>query len=355
MKFQINGIQQLGVGVPDINEAWKWYNNNFGVDVKVVDETAVAQFMLPHTGGKPRERRAIIAISMQGGGGLEIWQHTGKTPEMPKFQIQLGDLGISVGKMKTLDAQKAYDTFKAKGLNLLTEVVSNPMGTKHFYLMDPYQNIWEFVEDSFVFDASKGVNGGAFGAVIGVVDVEKSLEVYRDILGYDVVVYDKEGVFEDFNGVPGGGDKFRRVLLAMSNPAQGAFSPLFGPSQIELVQVSGREPKTIFEGRLWGDPGFIQVCYDIVNMDDFREFVASKGYPFTVDSARAAGDFDMGETTGNFSYIQAPESTLLEFVETLRVPLVKKLGLALDFKKRDPYKPLPRWMLKLLALKREKL
>jgi len=254
MKFQINGIQQLGVGVPDINEAWKWYNNNFGVDVKVVDETAVAQFMLPHTGGKPRERRAIIAISMQGGGGLEIWQHTGKTPEMPKFQIQLGDLGISVGKMKTLDAQKAYDTFKAKGLNLLTEVVSNPMGTKHFYLMDPYQNIWEFVEDSFVFDASKGVNGGAFGAVIGVVDVEKSLEVYRDILGYDVVVYDKEGVFEDFNGVPGGGDKFRRVLLAMSNPAQGAFSPLFGPSQIELVQVSGREPKTIFEAVFGATP-----------------------------------------------------------------------------------------------------
>lgn len=32
MPKQINGIQQLGVGVTDIREAFDWYRKNFGMD-----------------------------------------------------------------------------------------------------------------------------------------------------------------------------------------------------------------------------------------------------------------------------------------------------------------------------------
>jgi hypothetical protein len=41
---------------------------------------------------------------------------------------------------------------------------------------------------------------------------------------------------------------------------------------------------------------------------------------------------------------------LIEMVETHKVPVAKKIGLYLHLKKRKPGKPLPRWIIKLLAL-----
>ena len=82
-----------------------------------------------------------------------------------------------------------------------------------------------------------------------------------------------------------------------------------------------------------------------------REKVKQMGYPFTVDSARDLESFDMGEAAGSFAYIQPPEGTLIEFVETHRIPLMKKLNWYLDFRKRGD-RPLPNWMLKLFRFKR---
>ena len=62
----------------------------------------------------------------------------------------------------------------------------------------------------------------------------------------------------------------------------------------------------------------------------------------------------MGDAAGQFAYIEDPDGTLIEFVETHKVPLVKKLGLSINLQKRDPEKPLPRWMLKALSLMRVK-
>ena len=49
--------------------------------------------------------------------------------------------------------------------------------------------------------------------------------------------------------IPGGENKFRRVLLKSSKPRLGSFSQLLGESFIELIQVLNREPKKIFENR----------------------------------------------------------------------------------------------------------
>ncbi len=81
----ICGIQQVGIGVSDVAEAFAWYKANLGTDVVIFDEKAPAEFMLPYTGGKPRPRHAVLAMNLQGGGGFEIWQHTGFTPRGPEF------------------------------------------------------------------------------------------------------------------------------------------------------------------------------------------------------------------------------------------------------------------------------
>ncbi|RIJ47147.1 VOC family protein [Maribellus luteus] len=354
MKEQINGIQQLGVGVENFHEAWKWYRKHFAMDIRMFEEEATAELMLAHTDGKPRKRHAVLALNMQGGGGFEIWQHTGKKPTPCPFDLNLGDLGINIGKIKTADIQAAYDKFKASKLNILTPITKDPSGNDHFFLKDIYQNIWEFKTKKEVFrKKEKSVSGGVIGAIIGVKNMEESLPVYQDILSYDQIVYDKTGQFEDFKGLPGGDKTFRRVLLKHSDVKQGAFSPFFGQSVIELVEAQDYEPRDIYEGRIWGDPGFIHLCFDINGMDAFREKAKKLGHPFTVDSAKAMESFDMGEAAGNFAYIQAPEGTLIEFVETHKIPILKKIGWYIDFRKRGHH-PLPDYVLKLFRFMRVK-
>ena len=354
MEIKINGIQQLGIGVEDVHEAWKWYREHFSMDIRMFEDEATAEYMLAHTGGKPRPRYAVLALNMRGGGGFEIWQHTGKKPEPIGFDIRLGDLGINIGKIKTDNINAAYQKFSKSNLNLLTSIQKDPANNDHFYMKDIYGNIWEIKNQNDEFgEKGKSVNGGVLGTVIGVKNIEESLPVYQEILQYDQIVYDQTGVFPDLAGVPGGEQKMRRVLLSHSDKKSGAFSPFFGQSVVELIQVIEREPRDIYENRIWGDPGFIHICFDINGMDVLREKVKNMGYPFTVDSAKATESFDMGEAAGNFAYIQAPEGTLIEFVETHRIPLLKNLGWYLDFRKRGNH-PLPNWIFKLFRFRRVK-
>ena len=41
----------------------------------------------------------------------------------------------------------------------------------------------------------------------------------------------------------------------------------------------------------------------------------------------------------DFTYIEDPDGTLIEFVETHKVPIAKKFGLFVDMIKRDPENP----------------
>jgi catechol 2,3-dioxygenase-like lactoylglutathione lyase family enzyme len=355
-KYILSGIQQMGIGVTNVEEAWKWYIKHFGMDCRIFDDEAVAKLMLPHTEGLPRSRYAVLALNLQSGGGFEIWQHTGREPLKIKEEIRIGDLGIIACKIKAKSVQQTFDAFKADGLDITAETVTDPDGKKTFFMKDPYGNIFQIVEAYDWFMDEKKNTGGSYGAVIGVSDIEKSRVIYSDILGYDKVVYDKTGTFSDLSGLPGGNNECRRVLLRRSEPFTGAFSKVLGESEIELISTTGGAGKKIYDGRMWGDPGFIHLCYDMQGIDNLREFCESKGFPFTVDTKKSyeGNSFDMGEAAGHFAYIQDPDGALIEFVETHKVPILKKFGWYLDLRKRDPNKSLPNWILKTLRFSRVK-
>ena len=97
--------------------------------------------------------------------------------------------------------------------------------------------------------------------------------------------------------------------------------------------------------------GYIHLCFDINGMAALRKKCEDKGFPFTADSSDS---FDMGEAAGHFSYIEDPDGTLIEFVETHKVPILKKLNLYLNLRKRNPKKPLPNWVVGSLAFNRVK-
>jgi len=356
--YIISGIQQIGIGVEDFKTAWKYYIDIFQMDVKILEDDTVAELMLPYTGNKPQKRHAGIVINMQGGSGFEIWQYSDRIPQKIGFDIHVGDLGICAAKMKSRNVKQTYLELSVKpGVRILGAVSTYIDGTDTFYMEDPFGNTFQVVQDESVFRDEHRSSGGPVGAVIGVRDIDRSLPLYMEILGYDKVIADKTGVFKDLEGLQSGNQSYRRILLTHSLPRQGNFSHLFGHSSIELIQALDREPRKLYEGRFWGDPGFIQICFDVRNMNALKAKCESMGFHFTVDSSvkhNTMNSFDMGDASGHFTYIEDVDGTLIEFVETHKIPLIKKLGINLNLRNFNPQKPLPDWMLKALRFGRVK-
>jgi catechol 2,3-dioxygenase-like lactoylglutathione lyase family enzyme len=350
----ICGIQQMGIGVPNVQEIWVWYRKMFGIDVRIFEEAAPAPLMIIYTGGRVQERTATLALSMDGGGGFEIWQYTSRNTEKATFDIQLGDYGMFSCKIKSRDVLKSYAYMKQNGANLLNVPTKNPAGELSYFVQDPNGNIFQVIEGKDWFTKTNHPSncGGVGGTIIGVSDIEKSLVLYKEILGYDKIDFDVTGEFDDLHALNGGKNKFRRIRLSHSKERIGAFAKLLGPTEIELVQAIDRSDcRKIFENRFWGDWGFIHLCFDIQGMELLRKECEAKGFPFTVDSSDT---FDMGEAGGRFSYIEDPDGTLIEFVETHKVPVIKKIGWYINLKNRKPGKFLPTWMLKAMGLNRVK-
>lgn len=353
--FLISGIQQVGVGTVDFRKSWNWFIDMFGIDIRILEDDTVAERMLRYTGGVPQKRHACIALSLQGGGGFEIWQYSARTPAPCPFEVGVGDLGIFAAKVKCRDIEGFHKEISAKWSDC-GEVHTLPDGSRSFIAKDLYGNCFQMVDDSSIYIEQHRLTGGIAGAVIGVTDMDRSVRFYSDILGYDEVIYDVTGPLEGWDLLPYAGQNYRRVLLGCSVPRKGAYSELFGQSRLELVQALDRKPRKIYEGRFWGDPGFIQICFDTVGMKAFGKFCEQKGHPFTVDSCPGDEHFDMGDASGHFTYLEDPDGTLLEFVETEKIPVAKKLGWYIDMKKRNPEKVLPKFLFKLIGLvSREKI
>ena len=350
MEKIICGIQQVGIGVSDAVQAWRWYRETLGFDTKIFAAEGVAEKMLPYTGGKPQPRFAILAYNLRGGAGFEIWEPKGRDLNYVSFKPMLGDLGIWACKVKSCDIDKAWTGLKEKGVKICGNISRKPDGKRHFFIYDPYGNLFEIEEDNYVFINEKKYTGGGNGAIIGVSDMDRSIRFYSTLTDYDNIVYDKTGIFEDLSDIPGGGFAVRRVLLSRSKPIEGPLCEIMGTSCIELVQrlPEGFDipvPKKIYEGRFWGDPGFIHLCFDIRNMNAVRYAALSLGHDFVCDGGR---DFKMGEADGHFTYVEDPDGTLIEFVETFKIPIMKKWGIYLHINPKNPKKKLPRILTKAL-------
>lgn len=343
----ITGIQQVGIGVTNIDEAWKWYRKWFGTDVPVFDDVADAKLMTDYTGGDVHTRRAVLALNMSGGGGFEIWQYKSRVPVACNFNIRMGDLGINAVKIKCQDVRAVFKHFIDEGCESISDLHTLPDSTMTFMATDPYGNRFQLVNGDSWFQNGNEVTGGVCGAMIGVSSIDTVLPLYTAALGFDKLIYDKSGTFPDLED----DHTYRRVLLQKKQGLKGAFSRLFGHVDIELIETLDRTPQKIYENRYWGDPGFIHLCFDVFDMDQLKTNCLDQGYPFTVDSSST---FDMGDAAGRFSYIEDPDGTLIEFVQAHKVPILKKLGWFIDLKKRTDHKPLPNWMVKTMSFSRVK-
>ncbi|GMQ23553.1 hypothetical protein Aoki45_02350 [Algoriphagus sp. oki45] len=346
--YQLNGIQQVGIGVINLEESWKWYRKAFGMDVPIFQDKAEAYLMKGYTGGEVHSRHAVLAMNMQGGGGFEIWQFTSRKPTAYQGKTSWGDLGIFAVKIRSRDVLKSKAWLLECGAEVVTPIFTHPDSTKSFFIRDPFANLFEIRESESWFKSGKSLHGGVLGVCIGVSDLDQSLLLYQNILGFSEQVYlekNHQAKWENDVGTSS------RTLLEMKGLNPGAFGALLCKAQVELVQLDQKPTCRIFQDRYWGDLGFIHCCLDVNGMHDLKAKAQLAGYPFTVDSEDS---FDMGTASGHFCYLEDRDSTLIEMVETHKVPIFEKFNWYIHLKSRDHRKNLPSFLVRMLAINRVK-
>lgn len=342
MHHYLSGIQQIGIGVKNAEKAMHTYKHLFGMDVLIFDDNAKATLMSQYTGGEVFNRRAILTMNLQGGGGLEIWQYLDRTPQ-DNNQIELGDLGIYAAIIKSINIEKSHERLQELDGIQVSDIINCQYSGLSFYVTDDNNNVFKIIPSNDWFQSGQHDLGGVVGGVIGVRDINKSLVFYQNVLGFDTTLYDF-AVIENNN-------EYRKVGLQKKATGKGAFNKLLGDVTIELVQIKNKIPKKIYDNRFWGDCGFIHLCFDVLDMDGLKKHAEKYHFNFSVDSNNT---FEMDSASGRFCYIEDPDGTLIELVETHKVPIFKKIGWYLDLRKRNQEKPLPKWMIKMLALSKVK-
>lgn len=350
--YRIQGMQHIGVATTDMDRSLKLFRQLFGMDIPFFDSIQAAPLMDSHTRGTTITKRASMVMNLQGGCAFEVLRADSFEPVSAAWDVAVGDLGLTCVQMKTRDIQRMH----AHAISLLgpacdAKLSETPWGAKTFYLRDPDQNLFQVLEASDWFQDNGHPSGGVMGCTIGVSDIDQSLQLYANILGFDQILSDTAGVQSDWTHLACGSEKFRRVRLTQSAPGAGGFGKLTGRTYIELVQALDRKGRFIFENRIWCDTGFAHLGFDVRGMNALGDVLKTKGFGFRCDTADAIG---MGETKVHCTYIDDPDECWIEMIEVHKVPIIEKWGLFLDVQKRGADEPLPNWMLKALRFSRIK-
>ena len=340
----ITGIQQIGIGVQDAHDAKMIYRDLFRMDALIFDDKSPATLMTGYTGDVLHHRHAILSMNLSGGGGFEIWQFTSRNPTQ-NINLLFGDLGIFGAKIKCQDLNLAHKFYKQISTVSISQIFDN-----YFWVKDKYGNHFQLVQSDDFFHSNNHICGGVTGAIICVSEMDTAISFYQNFLGLNEIVSDREITGDSFISQQEE-NRFRSVIIRKSKSKEGAFSKLLGGIQLELIQPLNRTPSKIFKDRYWGDCGFIHLCFDVLNMDILKNKAESMGYKFTVDSKDS---YAMDTSAGRFCYVEDPDGTLIELVETHKIPVFKKLGWHIDLKKRKNDSPLPDWMIKMLGLNKVK-
>jgi catechol 2,3-dioxygenase-like lactoylglutathione lyase family enzyme len=351
MYKRINGLQHIGVAVSDMDVSLRFYRKFFGLDIPFFDSVQPAPLMDVYTRNQTITKRASMVMNLQGGCAIEVIRPTSFEPVKAKHPVKLGDLGIFITQLKCRDIDATHRFCTEHSAPGITSIQLDPQGRRTFYIQDPDGNLWQFLQGDSWYTNSGHHSGGVIGCSTGVSDMGRALKLYSEILGFDRVVYDRMGAFADWNDLPSGKERYRRVLLTQSNQPGGGFARVTGSTYVELVQALDRKPNFIFEDRIWGDTGFAHIGFDVKGMKALGEDLAAAGYGFTCDSNNA---LSMGNTKVHCTYIHDADRTLIEMIEVYKVPIIEKWGVFLNVEKRDPLKPLPDFMLKALRFSRIK-
>jgi len=320
----INGIQHIGIGVTDRDKAFLFYNDALGFSVPMSRHSGNCKGVLPLI-KKDEERKVVIALNSHGGGLVEIFQYTSKKPVPRPKEVDFSYNGCLFFGLKVKNVGKSLGIIERHGGERVTEpsafTPKAEAGWRTAMFLDT-EGIQAMLLEYPESGMGHGNGGSRIGGVeyvgIGVSDIEDSVEFYTRVLEYDKIVYRTEGTYPEWDPLFGKGRFMKRALLRRSGNPEGIFRHFLHGGMIELIQVEGNTGKHNFDGRKWGDIGFMEVAFDVTDIDETLEEVARKG----VSLAAPPYVQDMGmNTKATFAYIRDPDGSLLEFADISRLPV----------------------------------
>jgi len=311
----ITALQHVGFGVHDAAASFEFYRKFAGFKIKLVDYQDFSDQMEPIIGDLVK-MRIIMALPSHGKGIIEIVQHV-STPPRPGT-ARWGDIGFLATGYGTRNVAASVAHLDAEGVNVpvrsYTTQLKSGKRWESAFLYDPDGNCVELIDT----DPENSTNPGAGGIIqvtIGVRDMDRSLEFYSGILGYNDVLLDTTGHDARLAPLLKNGVEQRQVILGRKSSLKSPFA-LLGGGRIRLVQVKDFPGKNLFEGRRWGDIGQMEACFEV---DDIRAAVEElKAMNMEVYHPPTYMDMGTG-SKGSFAYIKDPDGTLIEFVEVNRV------------------------------------
>jgi catechol 2,3-dioxygenase-like lactoylglutathione lyase family enzyme len=320
----INAIQHVGIGVQNRDISFDFYNNALGFSVLMSKSTDNCSGMLPVL-GNDETRNVAIALNPHGGALVEIFQYVSRPPVPIPKNVDFTYNGFLYYGLKVKNLKKSLDIIKKHGGSSVTSSMDfSPMknrGWKTAVFTDPdgiFGILIEYPESNVGYGNGIPRIGGIEYTAIGVSNLKDSVDFYSNILGYDKLLYTYEGSCSEWDTLFGEGRKIKRALLMKSEKAQGQFKHFLRGGMIELIQVEGNRKKHNFDGRKWGDIGFMELCFDVTDIHSTVDEIKNKGIPITVPPHRQ--NMGLG-TSAEFAYIYDPDGSLIEFADIDKLPV----------------------------------
>lgn len=319
----INCIQHVGIGVKDRERSYHFYSNALGFSVPMSKSTDSCSGMLPLL-GQDEIRNVIIALNPRGGALVEIFQYVSREPSPIPEKVDFTCNGYLFYGIKVRNLRRSLEIVERHG----GRVVAGPSpftplregGWKTAVFRDPdgiYGVMLEYPGSTVGTGGGRARVGGIEYVAVGVSDIERSVDFYKSVLGYDQVMYRCQGKAPEWSGLFGERN-LKRVLLRRSKPPQGLFRHFLRGGMIELFQVEGNTGRHNFEGRKWGDIGFMELCFDVDDIHRTMKEINARGVPTAVPTHSQS----MGlNTYATFGYIRDPDGSLLEFADIKSLPV----------------------------------
>jgi catechol 2,3-dioxygenase-like lactoylglutathione lyase family enzyme len=137
---------------------------------------------------------------------------------------------------------------------------------------------------------------------MGVRDVERTYDFYRDLMGFRVELSDETEYQVDMTPIVGDLVEMR-VMMAVN---------IAGGAAIELVEHTSTKPMEAEEPLQWGDIGYLELGLKVHQLDDVYLDLKRKGVEFITPVLSM--ELSSGGTE-RYAYIRDPDGLLIQLVE----------------------------------------
>jgi catechol 2,3-dioxygenase-like lactoylglutathione lyase family enzyme len=136
--LQVSVIDHVGMNVPDIDEATRFFADLMGARVisdispGAIPDQWKTQFRWHHSSNLQR----FVMLQMAGGAKLELFQYRGA--EINHEHPHGDDAGASHVALRTNDIDVSLALLKSHNVTILNEPITNPDGVRWFYFQTPW-------------------------------------------------------------------------------------------------------------------------------------------------------------------------------------------------------------------------